>query len=82
MLKYSKLSRYKILKIMECFCLDLTATQTKSILGINRNIINRFFMIFRKLILQHQSIEFGAMIGEVELEECYFGPNRIRGARP
>ena len=64
---------------MECFCLDLTATQTKSILGINRNTINRFFMLFRKLILQHQSIEFGAMIGEVELDECYFGPNRIRG---
>ena len=79
MLKYGKLSRYKILKIVECFCLDLTATQTKSILGINRNTINRFFMLFRKLILQHQSIEFGAMIGEVELDGCYFGPNRIRG---
>ena len=79
MLKYSKLSRYKILKIVKCFCLDLTATQTSILLEINRNTINRFFMLFREVIQWHQFVEFKTIVGEVELDECYFGPNRIRG---
>jgi transposase len=53
-LKYSKISRYKIKKIIHCFCLDLTATQCSELLKINRNTVNRYYLIFRKEIYAHR----------------------------
>ncbi|MFK5890310.1 MAG: IS1595 family transposase [Flavobacteriaceae bacterium] len=52
--KYSKLTPYKRKKIIQCFCLDLTATQCSELLKINRNTINRYYLIFRKAIYKHQ----------------------------
>ena len=75
MLKYSKLSTYKTRKIIKCFCLDLTATQTSKMLGINRNTINRFFNIFRKEIFKNQIKEFNKFVGHIEVDESYFGPS-------
>jgi hypothetical protein len=43
MIKYSRLTNYKIRKIIGCFYLDLTASQSVYITGFNRNTINRFF---------------------------------------
>ncbi len=50
-MKYSKLSKFKIKKILRCFCEDLDATKTAKILEINRNTINRYFNLFREKIL-------------------------------
>jgi transposase len=50
MLQYTKLTNYKIKKIMKCFCIDIDATKTAKLLGINRNTINRFYIIFRRAI--------------------------------
>lgn len=51
MLYKSKISRYKIKKILECFIQDYTATETSNIMKLNRNTINRYFWIFRMIIL-------------------------------
>ena len=51
-MKYRRLSDYKIKKIMECFCNDLTASTTAKILSINRNTINAYFKEFRIKILE------------------------------
>jgi len=75
----SKISNYKKRKVISCFCLDLTATQTSKLLGLNRNTINRYFNIFRKKIYEYQLSEKKKFIGEVEVDESYFGPRRIRG---
>ena len=64
---------------MSCFCLDLTATQTAKLLGINRNTINMYFNKFRQEIYKHQIGQMQAFVGEVELDESYFGPRRIKG---
>jgi transposase-like protein len=79
MLKGSKLSRYRLLKVIECFCLDLEATKTALLLGLNRNTVNRYFILFRRLITDHQEAEKQQFVGVVEADESYFGPNRIRG---
>ena len=41
MIKSSKLTNYKIKKIINCFCIDIDATRTAKLLNINRNTINR-----------------------------------------
>ena len=79
MIKYSKLSNYKIKQIMTHFCIDVDATKTSQLLGLNRHTINRYFLLFRKAIYLYQSFELNTMIGDVELDESYFGARRIRG---
>jgi transposase len=76
---YRQLSTYKVKKIISCFCLDLTATQTSLLLGINRNTINKYFNKFRQLIYKHQMLKMKKFVGEVEIDESYFGPRRIKG---
>lgn len=79
MLKKAKISSYKIKKIIECFCLDLTATQTSKFLGFNRKTINNYYTKFRAVIVFNQQAEFQKFVGKVELDESYFGARRIRG---
>lgn len=79
MLKYSKLSLYKIKKIVWHFCLDIDATKVSYLLGLNRKTINRFYNLFRQSIFEHQFKEFKKFMGEVEVDESYFGAKRIRG---
>lgn len=72
-IKYSKLSNYRLKKVLKCFCEDLNATQTAKITGINRNTINRYYRIFgEKIGLYQESINKGFK-GEIELDESYFG---------
>ncbi len=52
-MKYSRLSKYKIKKIMKCFSEDITASSTSILLCINRNIINSYYNKFRELLLYY-----------------------------
>ena len=79
MLKGSKISRYRILKVIDCYCLDLEASKTAVLLKLNRNTVNRYYGIFRRLVAAHQAKEFRLLSGVVEVDECYFGPNRLKG---
>ena len=78
-IKYSKLSDYKIKKILKCFCSDIDATKTAEILGLNRKTINHYFRIFREVIFEKQQEDLSLFFGEVELDEAYFGARRLRG---
>ena len=51
MLRKSQISPYKIKKILECFAADYSATETAKQLKLNRNTINRYYHIFRKICL-------------------------------
>ena len=79
MLKDGKISWYRVKKIIECFCLDITASKTALLLGLNRNTINHYYKKFRLAIYAHQYQEFKKMFREVELDESYFGAKRKRG---
>lgn len=79
MIKYSKLSNYTIKKIIRHFCIDIDATKTSLLLNLNRHTINRYFRIFRTSIYLHQCLEMNKVIGDVEIDESYFGGRRIRG---
>lgn len=79
-MKYnSKLSIYKLKKIIKYFCIDIDATKTALLLGINRNTINRWFAIFRQEIYECQTNQKRLLYGEIGLDESYFGAKRQRG---
>jgi transposase-like protein len=79
MIENTKLSRHKILKIVDCFCVDIEATKAAYLLRINRNTINRYYNLFRQLIFVHQAAEMKKFVGVVEVDESFFGPARVRG---
>ena len=39
-IKYSKISDYRLKKLMRCFCSDIDATKTAEIIGLKRNTLN------------------------------------------
>jgi len=78
--KSSKLSDFRIKKLVWCFCVDIEASKTSLIIRLNRNTVNRFYHLFRTVIYYHQLREFErAITGEVECDEAYFGAKRLRG---
>ena len=79
--KTAKLSDYRLKKIIRHFCLDILADKTATLTGINRNTINRWYLVFRKAIYAWQHKEFVRIIGEAEIDESYFGAKRVRGFR-
>lgn len=79
MSRINKLSKHNLKKIIKHFCVDINATQTAILTGLNRNTINRYFNIFRKLIFENQVKELRKFAGEVEVDESCFGSSRLRG---
>jgi transposase len=69
----NKLTRYFKRKIITCFSLELTASQTAKLIKINRNTVNRYYRIIRECIAEHQEQLIDHFSGEVELDESYFG---------
>lgn len=80
LVRLSKLSDFKVKKIIWSFCVDVDATKTSLIVDVNRNTVNRFYQLFRTLIWYHQLREFKRTIkGGAECDEAYFGGKRRRG---
>lgn len=79
MLIGAKISKFKLKNIISCFCINIDATRTAKLVGVNRKTINRYFNIFRHVIYFHQMNDFLKLMGENELDESYFGAKRIRG---
>ncbi len=66
------LSEYKIKKNIMAFYSRCYSYQTSKLLNINRNTINRYYNIFRKIIYCYQIERFKKVVGLVELDESYF----------
>ena len=80
-MKFSRLSAYKIRRIISCFSEDVTATSASKILVLNRNTINSYYNLLRSLILEQSFTCEARDFGVFELDESYFGAKRIRGKR-
>src|ERR1700733_10817762 len=77
--KKNGLSAYKQKKIMWAFAVDLTATQTAHLLGLDRKTVNRYYGLFRAGIHAHQSRQIAALAEIEKSDESYFGPEPERG---
>lgn len=76
-----KISQYKIKKILKCFTQDSTATDTSKLMKLNIKTINKYYNIFREIILQFIvglvkiKPEAGEYIGYIKASygyKCYF----------
>lgn len=78
--KGSRLFENKFRQLIKCFALDFTAADTAKLLHLHRHTVNHYFSWFRSIIFQH-SVQDGTISGEVEVDESYFGPTRVKGKR-
>ena len=80
--KNSRLDNSIQKKIIEYFSMDLTATQASELLSIERKTINDWYMYIRKAIAWHEECEsWEKFSGEIEIDESYFWPTRVRWKR-
>jgi transposase len=78
---HSHLSEHKFRQLLECFSDDLNTIVTSKITGISRKTVTKYFNQFRNRIFKLVSSDQSMLEGEVEIDESYFGPKRIRGKR-
>ena len=76
----SKISEKKIRQIVKLYSIDLDASQITKISGLNRNTINRYLTGIRKRIAEFCESQ-SPFLGEVEVDESFFGARRIKGKR-
>jgi transposase len=79
--KRSKLTESKFRAILRLFCLDLTASDCGRLTGISVRSINDIYLRLRERLAYECERRRPFKGGEVEIDESYFGPRRVRGKR-
>ena len=76
----SRITEAKFRQIVRCFALDLTASNTAEFTSVSVRSINPIFLKIRQRIAE--SCESNSPLqGAVEVDESYFGAQRVRGKR-
>jgi transposase len=78
--KNSKIREAKFRQIIKGFSMDFSASDTAKLTGISVRSINAIYLKMRVRIAEYCEAQ-SPYSGEVELDESYFGPKRIRGKR-
>lgn len=76
----SKISEAKFREILRYFAMDLTASDCAELSGISMRSINTIYLRIRRRLAE-QCEQISPLGGELEADESYFGPRRIRGLR-
>jgi transposase len=77
----SRISEKKFREILKFFCLDLEAKKISEISGISRNSVNKIIKAIRVRIAELCEYSNPLGLGEIEIDESYFGAKRTRGKR-
>jgi transposase len=79
--KHSKLSALRFRQILRYFCLDLTASDAARLSGVSVRSVNEIYLLLRERLARECERRRPFKGGEVEIDESYFGPKRVRGKR-
>ena len=79
--KRSKISEAKFRQIIKLFALDIEATKIAELTGLSRKTINSVLSKIRIRIAAYCLQQSPFDVGEVEIDESYFGARRVRGIR-
>ena len=79
--KDARISEAKMRALVKVFSLDVPALTASVLLGLNRNTVQHYYDLLRLRILELAVEEARPFTGEVEVDESYFGPRRVRGKR-
>jgi transposase len=77
----SRISEKKFREILRFFCLDLEAKKISEISGVSRNSVNKIIKAIRARIAEICEYSNPLGLGEIEVDESYFGAKRVRGLR-
>ena len=76
----SRISERRFRRLIRCFCEDLTATQTARLTGLSRRSVNSIFLKIRRRLAEECEAQ-SPYSGVVEIDESYFGPQRVKGKK-
>jgi alkylhydroperoxidase family enzyme len=76
----SKISEAKFRHLVRCFALDLTATETAVMTENSLRSVNAIYLHIRGRMAEACERQ-SPFSGQVEIDESYFGPHRVRGKR-
>ena len=76
----SRISEKKFREIVLYFSKDFTADMSSDLSGISRNTVNRIYQKMRERLIE-ECRETSSQNGDIEIDESYFGPTRVRGKR-
>ena len=77
----SRISEAKFRQIILLFSEDLSVTQISHLTGLSRQTINKYLTAIRLRILQLSSLQSVPLVGQIEVDESYFGARRVCGKR-
>ena len=77
----SKLTAAKFRQILRLFALDLTASDAARLTGVSVRSVNDIYLRLRQRLAYECERRRPFKGGEVEIDESYFGPRRVRGKR-
>lgn len=76
----SRISEKVFRGLIKAFAMDLTATDAVELTGLSVRSVNDIYLKIRQRIAEHCEGQ-SPFLGEVEIDESYFGPKCIRGKR-
>jgi transposase len=79
--KRSQLSASRFRQILRLFALDLTASDTSRLCSVSVRSVNEIYLRLRERLARECEKRRPFKGGEVEIDESYFGPRRVRGKR-
>jgi transposase-like protein len=77
----SRITEWKFRSLLRYFALDLTASDAAQLSGLSYRSVITIFVKLRRRISEECERQSPFNNGEVEVDESYFGPHRIRGKR-
>jgi len=77
----SKLTEARFRQILRLFSLDLTASDCARLSGVSVRSVNEIYLRLRERLAYECERRRPFKGGEVEVDESYFGPRRVRGKR-
>lgn len=76
----SRIAEAKFRQLVRCFALDFTATNTAELIGISVRSVNSIYLKIRSRLAEACE-QSSPLTGSVEVDESYFGAQRVRGKR-
>ena len=76
----SRITEAKFRELLKYFSLDLEATKIVILTGLSEVTVGRYLNAIRERLAEYCEAE-SPFFGEVEVDESYFGPRRVRGKR-
>lgn len=78
--KHSRIAEKTFRRIIRYFALDFSASDASRLTGISVRSINAIYIRFRERLAE-ECEQHSVLTGQIEVDESYFGPKRIRGKR-